>query len=44
VNDELERMCKEAVVAYFNVLSRHSPGRTEKTTKDLTTAGLREEI
>jgi len=29
VNDELERMCKEAVVAKFEVLSRHLPGGTK---------------
>jgi hypothetical protein len=28
INDELERMWKEAVITYFNVLSRHSPGGT----------------
>jgi hypothetical protein len=30
VNDQLERMWKKAVVAYFKVLSRHSPGGTEE--------------
>jgi hypothetical protein len=26
INDELERTCKETVVAYFKALSWHSPG------------------
>jgi hypothetical protein len=26
--DELEKMCKEVVVAYFNILSSHSLGGT----------------
>jgi hypothetical protein len=30
VNDELERIWKSAVTAYFKVLSWHSPGGTEK--------------
>jgi hypothetical protein len=30
VNDELERMWKEAVVALFKVLSRHLPGGSEE--------------
>jgi hypothetical protein len=30
VNDELERMWKEEVMAYLSVLSRHFPGRTEE--------------
>jgi hypothetical protein len=30
VSDELERMWKEAVMAYFKVLSRHFPGGTEE--------------
>jgi hypothetical protein len=29
MKDELERMWKEAVMAYFKVLSRNSPGGTE---------------
>jgi hypothetical protein len=29
VNIELERMCKEAVMAEVEVLSRHFPGETE---------------
>jgi hypothetical protein len=31
MNDGLERMWKEAVVAYFKVLSRHLPGGTEES-------------
>jgi hypothetical protein len=30
VNDELEMMCKEAVVAEFKVLSQHLPGGTDE--------------
>jgi hypothetical protein len=30
MNDELERMCKEAVVAQFKVLPRHLPGENEE--------------
>jgi hypothetical protein len=30
VNDELERLCKEVVVALFKVLFRHSSGETEE--------------
>jgi hypothetical protein len=35
MNDELEAMWKEAVVADFKVLSWHLPGRNEKTIKNL---------
>jgi hypothetical protein len=35
VNYELERIWKEAVVAYFKVLSGYFPGGTEETTKSL---------
>jgi hypothetical protein len=31
MNDESERMWKEAVVAYFDVLSRHFHGGTEES-------------
>jgi hypothetical protein len=30
VNDELEKMLKEAVVVYFKALSQHFPGGTEE--------------
>jgi len=30
VKDKLEAMRKETIVAYFTVLSRHSPGGTEE--------------
>jgi hypothetical protein len=30
MNDEFERMWKEAVTDYFKVLSRHSSGGTEE--------------
>jgi hypothetical protein len=30
VNNELERMWKEAVMVYFEALSRHLPGGTEE--------------
>jgi hypothetical protein len=30
MNDELEKMWKEAVVAYFKVLSQNSPEGTEE--------------
>jgi hypothetical protein len=33
VNNELERMWKEAVMAKFKVLSQHLPGRTEENHK-----------
>jgi hypothetical protein len=35
VTIELERMLKEAIVAYFKVLFRHLPGETFKATKKL---------
>jgi hypothetical protein len=35
VSNELERMWKEAVMASFKVLSRHFPGGTAETTKNL---------
>lgn len=44
LNDELETMCKEAVVACFNVLSHHLLAGTEKATNKVRTAGLRGEI
>jgi hypothetical protein len=31
MNDELERMWKEAVVAYINALSRHLSGMTQES-------------
>jgi hypothetical protein len=34
VNYELERICKEAVVASFKVLLLHSPGQTEENHKE----------
>jgi hypothetical protein len=30
MNDKLERVWKEAVVAYFKVISRHLPGGTDE--------------
>jgi hypothetical protein len=33
VNDELERICKEVVVALFKVVSQNSPGGTEENLK-----------
>lgn len=30
MNDELERVCKEAVMVSFNALFQHSPGWTEE--------------
>jgi hypothetical protein len=35
MNDELERICKEAVVSIFEVLSRNFPGWTEENHKNL---------
>jgi hypothetical protein len=35
VNDELVKMQKETVLAYFNLLSQHSPGEISKTAKNL---------
>jgi hypothetical protein len=35
VNDELERMWKEVVVAQFKVLSRLIPGRTDENYENL---------
>jgi hypothetical protein len=35
MNDELERVRKEAVVTYLKVIFRHSLGGTEKTNKNL---------
>jgi hypothetical protein len=31
--DEMERMCKEEVVAYFKVLTQHLHGKTQKNHK-----------
>jgi hypothetical protein len=31
MNNELERMWKEAIIALFKVLSWHLPGETERT-------------
>jgi hypothetical protein len=39
MNDELERMCKEAVMALFKVLSQHLPGRTEKSHEETQDSG-----
>jgi hypothetical protein len=39
-NDEQERMWKEAFMALFKVISRHSPGGTEKNKKSLSIVGL----
>jgi hypothetical protein len=45
VNDELERILKEAVTARLKVLFRHSLGGTEKNHKDaVRIAVLRAEI
>jgi hypothetical protein len=45
MNNELERIWKEAVVAYFNVLSRHLPGEAEENyEKSVRFAGLQAEI
>jgi hypothetical protein len=33
MDDELERKWKEVAEAYFNILSLHSPGKTEQKTK-----------
>jgi hypothetical protein len=42
MNDALERIWKDVVVAYFEVLSTHFPGETEETHEKLT--GLWAEI
>jgi hypothetical protein len=34
MNDELERMCKEGVMAYFKVLCQNLPGGTEENHKN----------
>jgi len=34
VNDKLERRWKKAVVAYFKILSKNSPGGTEENYED----------
>jgi hypothetical protein len=44
MNDEFQRMWKEAVVAKFIVLSRNFPGRTEENHEILRIAGIRVEI
>jgi hypothetical protein len=44
VNDELGRMWKEAVVAYFKALSLYLPKGLRKTTKNLRISGLRPDI
>jgi hypothetical protein len=41
MNDELERMWKEAVVAKFKILSRYFLEGLRKTTNTLRIAGLR---
>jgi hypothetical protein len=35
VNDELEKIWKEAVMTYFKVESRHSPGGTKDNAENL---------
>jgi hypothetical protein len=35
MNDEVERMWKESVVAYFKSTTQHSPGGIEETMKDI---------
>jgi hypothetical protein len=35
MNDELERMCNEAVLALFDALSHNLPGVTEENHKNL---------
>jgi len=40
VNDELEGMWKETIVAYFKVLSRHLPGGTEESHKNFSQDSL----
>lgn len=35
VNDRLETMCKEATVAWFEILSRNMPEETEKIHENL---------
>jgi hypothetical protein len=44
MNEELRSMWKNAVVAYFNVLPRHSPRGIEENTKNLRTVGDTAEI
>jgi hypothetical protein len=44
VNDELETIWKEAVVAWFKVLSRHLPGGSKENHKNFKIACLRAEI
>jgi hypothetical protein len=44
MNDELEGMCKETVVAYFNVLSRYSPEGIEENHENLRTVFVLAEI
>lgn len=39
VNDDLEGMWKEAVIAYFKVLSWHLSGSTEENQENLRKAG-----
>jgi hypothetical protein len=34
MNDELERIWKETIIAYLKVLSWHSPGVAKKTTRN----------
>jgi hypothetical protein len=35
MNDDIVRIWKEAVVAYFKVLSRHLPGGTDENHEEL---------
>jgi hypothetical protein len=44
MNDELEMIWKEAIVAIFKVLSRHSPVSTEEKHENLRIAGLRAKV
>jgi hypothetical protein len=45
MNNDLEIICKEAVVIEFEALSRHFPGRTEENhLKPVRIAGLQVEI
>jgi hypothetical protein len=43
MNNELERVWKEAIVVQVAVLSRHMPSETEETTK-VNIAALRAEV
>jgi hypothetical protein len=44
MNNKFERIRKEAIIAWFKVLSQHLPGATQKNHENALTASLQGEI